>query len=388
MPQSHECEIRFEDNPSAVYFPGQALSGHVKLRILESFKVTGISLHLKGFAEVHWSETSGSGKNRNTTHYRGRQDYINTVTFLQGSHDSGSFDLVPGTQSHPFCYQLPVNLPSSYEGKHGHIRYALKVVLHRPWKIDSKYKVVFNVQCLVNLNENAIALAVPCKMEIQKIFCCWPCASKPLYISVQIPFSGYVAGQMIAVHIEASNRSGRKVLGFSTKLERIVSYISQTPRTRVKRINETVAIACGQGVAAGGQGSWDHHLRVPAIPPTCNQSQLLTVGYQLVVEGNVSGPSINPSITIPITIGTVALVANGMSAMDSNHDQLQQYPVSMGPIATAPVLQEQSASLLPYPSTPFFPYGDPEPIAPPSVPEELLPPPTYEEAVSAPSFNF
>lgn len=41
MPEASQCQIRFDNNPCGVYFPGQSLSGYVELRVLEAFKVKG-----------------------------------------------------------------------------------------------------------------------------------------------------------------------------------------------------------------------------------------------------------------------------------------------------------------------------------------------------------
>lgn len=100
-----DCKINFDQNVNGVYFAGQLLSGNVtvnlnktkKLRgilffhlmeiIYEGFSFTlAICLHITGSAECGWTEqsTTGAGKHRRThsTHYRGREDYVSTSTYL------------------------------------------------------------------------------------------------------------------------------------------------------------------------------------------------------------------------------------------------------------------------------------------------------------------
>ncbi|XP_058059106.1 arrestin domain-containing protein 3-like [Anopheles bellator] len=378
MPEGCECLIRFDNNPCGVYFPGQSLSGYVELRVLEAFKVKGVSLQIKGFAEVKWSETTGTGKARRTVHYHGRQDYINTVTYLQGSPEGNQFDIAPGSHTYRFGCVLPGNVPTSFEGQFGHIRYTVRVVLHRPWKVDPTYKVGFTVLRHVNLNENGLSLAVPCKLEIQKVFCCGPCASNPLHMSAQIPIAGYVPGQTIAVRIEASNRSKRRVNEFSTKLIKNVSYISQTPYIRVRLEPEIVAEVRCPGVAAGEQGTWDQFLAIPALPTTSNQCQVLTIGYEVEVEGKITGPNINPRVRIPITIGTVPLTAHAIPTMrNGGIDGVRAYPVP-----SAPQVSEQPETA----SAPV-PYDQLRPPAAAPQPIDQMPPPSYEEAVGSTPAN-
>jgi hypothetical protein len=47
---------------------------------------------------------------------------------------------------------LPNHLPASFEGKYGHIRYAVKGILHRPWQYDHEVMAVFSVMPKLDLN--------------------------------------------------------------------------------------------------------------------------------------------------------------------------------------------------------------------------------------------
>lgn len=67
--------------------------------------------------------------------------------------------MAPGTHTYNFVCVLPVGLPTSFEGKHGHIRYLVRLKMDRPWKFDHVFKTPFTVLRNIDLNQN-LALRV------------------------------------------------------------------------------------------------------------------------------------------------------------------------------------------------------------------------------------
>lgn len=57
-----------------------------------------------------------------------------------------------GYHKYPFNFQLPYNIPSSFEHKYGHVRYTIKAVMDRPWKFDHQTKIAFTVISTLDLN--------------------------------------------------------------------------------------------------------------------------------------------------------------------------------------------------------------------------------------------
>ena len=60
-----------------------------------------------------------------------------------------------GRQIYPFEFTLPEELPSSFEGAHGYVRYFCKVTVERPWKFDQNVKKAFSVLSQLDLNREA-----------------------------------------------------------------------------------------------------------------------------------------------------------------------------------------------------------------------------------------
>ena len=63
------------------------------------------------------------------------------------------FDLGAGRHQYPFTFVLPTQIPPSFEGTFGHVRYALRCVAQRPWlKRDYACQTSLNVGSIVDLN--------------------------------------------------------------------------------------------------------------------------------------------------------------------------------------------------------------------------------------------
>jgi hypothetical protein len=61
----------------------------------------------------------------------GHEEYFQISYYLLGSGNSGETELPAGAHSYPFSCALPPQLPCSFEGEFGYIRYTIKVTLDR-----------------------------------------------------------------------------------------------------------------------------------------------------------------------------------------------------------------------------------------------------------------
>ena len=66
--------------------------------------------------------------------------------------EGDSVRLEAGTHRYPFRFSLPSNVPSSYEGEYGYVRYTAEAKMDRPWKFDHVTCSAFTVISLVDLN--------------------------------------------------------------------------------------------------------------------------------------------------------------------------------------------------------------------------------------------
>lgn len=67
-------------------------------------------------------------------------------------------DCMPAGEHYlPFSFSLPPDLPPSFEGDYGYIRYWAKATIDRPWKFDHHTKRAFSVISCLDLNQEPTA---------------------------------------------------------------------------------------------------------------------------------------------------------------------------------------------------------------------------------------
>ena len=77
-----------------------------------------------------------------------------------------------GAHKHQFSFQLPLSLPSSFEGAHGYVRYWAKACMDRPWKFNHDTKSAFTVICPVRLERQCS------NFKGKVFFYSWTCGQK------------------------------------------------------------------------------------------------------------------------------------------------------------------------------------------------------------------
>lgn len=84
---------------------------------------------------------------------------------------TGEVEIIPvGTHDYSFACTLPANLPSSFHGVFGDIKYFANVVLRIPFWPDKRFEEKFTVFKSVNLN-NYLSLRVSVQKFHNKCAC-------------------------------------------------------------------------------------------------------------------------------------------------------------------------------------------------------------------------
>ncbi len=74
-----------------------------------------------------------AGRTRRTVIYSSKENYINgNLLFLTKDQDKDLY-LEPGVYTYPFRFQLPNDIPTSFEHELGRIRYYINGTINIPW---------------------------------------------------------------------------------------------------------------------------------------------------------------------------------------------------------------------------------------------------------------
>ncbi|KAK2117124.1 Arrestin domain-containing protein 2 [Saguinus oedipus] len=235
-------------------------------------------------AVTHWLEGRSVGVNAVSSYYVTAETYLRRRQLLL--RDTGeTTTLPPVCHEFLFNFQLPPTLVTSFEGKHGSVRYCIKATLHRPWIPARRARKVFTVFKPVDIN-TPVLLALQARAQ-EKVARSWYHNRGLVSLSAKIDRKGYTPGEVIPVFAEMDNSSTRPVL----------------PRAVVA----VVATLAGEPVGPGQRALWQGRaLRIPPVGLSILHCRVLHVDYALKVCVDILGTS-KLLLELPLMIGTIPL---------------------------------------------------------------------------------
>ncbi|XP_059147748.1 arrestin domain-containing protein 17-like [Physella acuta] len=344
-----EFQICF-DNQRGVFCAGENVSGNVVVKLTKPMKMRCLQLYFEGRAKSHWEVKH----NRNKTDYRAEESYISHTVTLFGTGQN-STEHPAGIHSYQFVLPLSSNLPSSFEGKKGYVRYFCKATINRPWKFDEHIKRAFTVIHHLDLNAEPTA-SMPVWGEQEETIegCC--CSSGVIQARMTLNKTGFVPGEPLNYTVDVFNQTDNDVTGLEVDLRQVVTYTGYSdsifshglPKYHTKTNNFSLFTESFH-VKRHSEGHISQSICIPALPPSrLDGCKVIDISYFVYVRPVARWSSLQ--IEKQIIIGTIPL----QSPLD---------PVpSYGEVFHAPV----------------SPSAPPLDIAPPPYQE---PPPTYEESV-------
>ena len=302
----NDFNIQFE-KPHKIFFSGEVVKGQVIVDLSQEMKFLEIKLELVGWGKVQWAEVQ-----QNTNQY----NEYNTTTTLVFSESEQYFkeemvvhkgpSLLPGLHILPFSVLLPSNLPTSYEGLHGHVRYYVQADIVRDLKWSHKVKQHLMVNGILDLNLYPSAQA-PGHSTDHKKLCCLCCKSGPITATIHSNRTGYVPGEMIGFNAEVDNLSNRDMSSSSLNLVEEVTYRATTKSRTKRRVVEKIRRGM---INPGTSDYWEGVvMKVPVIPPTglAGNCSIIDVQYSLELNVDPSGPAYDLVVRTPLIVGTIPL---------------------------------------------------------------------------------
>lgn len=292
------------EGAAPVFRGGQRLAGRVLLELASAARVGSLRLRALGRAHVHWAEARSTGSSSAYTQsYSERVDFVSHRASLLGS-DTGeptTLLLPAGRHEFPFSFQLPLTLVTSFEGKHGSVRYSVKATLRRPWLPARRARTAFTV--IESLDINSPELLAPQAGAQEKVARTWYCNRGLVSLSAKINRKGYTPGEVIPIFAEVDNSCTRPVRPRAALVQ------TQTFMARGARKQKCLVVAslAGEPVAPGHRALWQSRaLSIPPVGPSILHCRVLRVDYSLKVCVDIPGTS-KLLLELPLVIGTIPL---------------------------------------------------------------------------------
>ncbi|XP_041086642.1 arrestin domain-containing protein 2 isoform X4 [Polyodon spathula] len=293
--------VELEGPEDAVFTSGEMVCGKVVLDLGREIKVRSLKVVGSGEATVHWTQNRSVGVNIIYNDYSSSQTYFRKRFRL--IRDNGELTILQaGKHEFPFSFQLPEEtLVTSFEGKHGSIRYCVKAKLHRPWNTVKKIKKEFTVIEPIDINTPALLASQAGNKD--KMARMWYRNLGQVSLTAKIDRKGYTPGEVIPIFAEFDNSTHRSVVP--------KAYITQTQtfiaRGTMKQKKSVVATLSGDAVGARKRETWHGRaIKIPPVGPSILQCRIIRVEYTLRVCVDVPGTS-KLSLELPLVMGTIPL---------------------------------------------------------------------------------
>lgn len=263
-----------------------------------------IHVLISGQAETEWKErekkeVNGSSK-KSTETYKGKKQYFEQMLPLVGQLSPNDF--AAGTHTFPFVYELAHSLPPSIRGIHGNCTYTVKAILDRPWRPNETIKKDFVV---ATRHHYPLAMLAPAYDEGLEELWSLPFKTSPFKLHVEVAQQAFRVGEGIPVSVQLEHESNITIYELKFQLRQVLSFYSQQPQRKCKtEHNKVVDIRC-KVMDSRKVGKFQRVLQIPHLPVTyVTHSELAAITYEVRVEVKLGGLNKNPTVQIPVVIGT------------------------------------------------------------------------------------
>ncbi|GAB6024031.1 hypothetical protein CHUAL_008753 [Chamberlinius hualienensis] len=323
------------DNPSATYFPGQEVTGHVKIHSLKTIKTTGIFVRFLGSCYAsnnktavkhhgdpshfkrhydhiskrenrdNWTGQSSyvyqSSDNEQRKYYKDTEIYFDMKQQLWGTDKPEKFDA--GDFNLAFQFKLPSNLPTSYEGEKGYVRYVAMASVTRSWNSNYRTTKPFTIVSIVDLN-NIPGVDKPVSKHESRKFGFFIFKAGSVTTKAGVNKKGFVPGETITLNGEIFNGSLGRINKTVTHLVCVTTYKTGGHVSQSKQ-----DLAQVESVSIPSKCSWELkniQLKIPPSPPSgLGGCGLITVDYHVEVTSVTDMGCVE--LCLPIIIGTIPL---------------------------------------------------------------------------------
>uniref|UniRef100_A0A1I8H2V0 Arrestin_C domain-containing protein n=1 Tax=Macrostomum lignano TaxID=282301 RepID=A0A1I8H2V0_9PLAT len=224
--------------------------------------------------------------------------------------------LQAGLHQFRFEFQLPTDLPSSFEYKSdcggrvlGRVQYCIRADVEnaRRTACHSRERQIVVIRPY-NLNDSPhLADRVCLKKEITLACCC--IRKGRIVCELALAKSGYVPGETMDISVQLFNGSSATVRSTHITFQQLVALSAGRNRHLSSALIFSIS---GQCVKTGGSAYYHDVIHIPPLPPsgTRQYCQIISVDYivqiQIETTGTLGGSRVL-ELSLPVTIGTQPL---------------------------------------------------------------------------------
>ncbi|XP_064609283.1 arrestin domain-containing protein 2-like [Liolophura sinensis] len=287
----------------AVFQGGSRIRGALCLVLTSPILVAGVEVRFHGTARASWREVVYSGTKSTEVEHEKEEIYFDDRFCLWGkvSQQIGweTREVLPaGKHSFPFQYRLPSNVPCSFEGIDGWVRYRMQGLVIRPDGEHLCTENLFTVLRELDLRKESLREMLEDHAERTVRGAC--CRPGRISCSVSLPKRFYVPGEALCVTANVDNVSVKRCGQCSLQIKQLVTYGG------VHRYTVTMATSkLADTIRPGLCRKWkDDSLVVPpSCPSVVDTNQLITIAYCVSLE--VSFPDSDLYAAVPILVTSV-----------------------------------------------------------------------------------
>lgn len=219
-----------------IYNVGSYVSGQVKVGFSKPAKLAGINLKVNGEGRTKWMEPDGDS----STAYKAKETYIDLDIILFGGISEDFIIHPPGDYTYPFSFLLSEEIPSSFKGRHGSVRYSCTAFIDRLWKDGEAVSEDFFVLHQLDCNHLVHAMMPIEATGEEMVQVCCDCFNDPglLIANLRLEKTAYVPGEPIVYNIEIVNRSSQTIEGVYLLLYQTITYKGHSRSTTHYKIEK------------------------------------------------------------------------------------------------------------------------------------------------------
>lgn len=239
-----------------------------------------------------------------------------------------SQNISAGIYNFSFAYNIPFRMPqtlsaSEISTKKSQFKWDYKVHYHCEGKLSYWFQpdLICRPSFIVKRNDysnHSPLLREPIERQISKEFYGFFHKNEPFHMRVVIPYAGIAAGEWIGVRVECNNQSRLKIKKTKIALLEITDCINQG------QINGfAVVVNESEGVDKNATNEFTHNLHIPNFVRLSDifYSQLLSVKHAIGVKAVVKGLHFNPSVIVPVVIGSLRYTDGELNEQSSLTDE-------------------------------------------------------------------